>query len=93
MDTPPGPIGSPEYIEWIKNRPRHPRTEFGDAVEDKVEQLTGENLHMLFAHEDAKYDSDFSRILEIIHDFYDDNVSVNDTAQFIKEFLVAHKYI
>lgn len=64
-----------------------------DSVEDRLQELTGEHLLMLFAHEDDKYDADYSRILEIIHDFYDEHTSVEDTARSIQEFLIAHKYI
>ena len=85
-------IGSAEWIEYVKNM-KTPRSSFSDAVEDTVYAMTGESLHMLFAVESAKADSDFSRILEIIHDFFDQSVSVDETANHVKDFLISHGYI
>ena len=83
-----------EWIEKIKNTPKEPRTLFVDAVEDRVYELTGEGLHMLFAVEDnPKADSDFNRILEIIHDFFDEDVSVEETADQVKDFLISQGYL
>lgn len=83
-----------DWIEKIKNVPKSPRSIFVDAVEDKLYEMTGECLHMLFAvHVTAKADSDFNRILEIIHDFFDEETSVDETASAIKDFLIQHEYI
>lgn len=83
-----------DWIEKIKNRPKEPRTIFVDSVEDKVREITGECIYMMFAVEDnPKMDSDFSRIFEIIHDFFDDEASVEETADQVRDFLVCHGYL
>lgn len=83
-----------EWIEKIKNIPKEPRTLFVDAVEDRIRELTGEDLHMIFAVEDnPKADSDFNRILEIIHDFFDEDSTPEETADQVKDFLVCHGYL
>ena len=83
-----------DWFEKMKNQPKEPRTIFVDDVEDKLHEMTGDSLHMLFAVEDnPKADSDFSRIFEIIHDFFDEEASVDETASAIKDFLIHHGYI
>jgi hypothetical protein len=85
--------GSPEHIEYIKNLPRHPRTKYVDDVENCFAKLSTFQLWELFLEQDAKTDADYTRILELAHDCFDDGTSVEDCASMIVDFCKAHKYI
>lgn len=89
------PVGSDEWIEWVKNLPKTDRQIFCEKVEDSFTEKTGISYFMLTVtdKDGVKEETDFSRIVELVHDCFEDNSTVEETVDFIIEFAKAHGYM
>ena len=86
-------IGSPEWMEWAKNRQPSPREVYVEDVQDMFEEISGENYWYIIDMENEKEECDFNRGLDIIHDCFEDDSTVVEAAQMLVDFYKAHKYL
>jgi hypothetical protein len=83
-----------EYIKFLKNNPieESPSQKFADDVYDAVEKKTKFD-HLYDFPDNPKGDADSHRILELVHDCFDDGTSEEEATNMVIDLLRQMKYV